>query len=107
MQLTMLTLPSGIEFLVKDPIFCRGYLLVSHVLHQHLMQFNLFFFFAKSFCEECYNAENMLFLIVIEKFRENLKPDLSLWPGKYKEIDNLVTLNPDKEWIRPIDALSS
>ena len=47
------------------------------------------------------------FLIVIEKFRENLKPDLSLWPGNYKEIDNLVTLNPDKEWIRPIDALSS
>jgi hypothetical protein len=68
---------SGIEFLVKDPI-CRGYLL--------------------AFSQECYNAENMLFLIEIEKFRESLKADKALWPGNYKEIDQLVAINPDKEW---------
>jgi hypothetical protein len=68
---------SGIEFLVKDPI-CRGYLL--------------------AFCQECYNAENMLFLIEIEKFRESLKADKALWPGNYKEIDNLIAINPDKVW---------
>lgn len=41
----------------------------------------------------------MLFLIEIEKFRENLKPDRLLWPGNYKEIDNLVDINPGKEWV--------
>lgn len=68
---------SGIEFLVKDPI-CRGFLL--------------------AFSQECYNAENMLFLIEVEKFREALKPDKALWPGNYKEIDNLVAIDPSKEW---------
>lgn len=40
----------------------------------------------------------MLFLIEIEKFRESLKPDRTLWPGNYKEIDNIIDINPDKVW---------
>ena len=40
----------------------------------------------------------MLFLIEVEKFRENLKMDKAMWPGSYKEIDSIVAMNPDKEW---------
>lgn len=57
-----------------------------------------FLFVPQAFSQECYNAENMLFLIEIEKFREALKPDKALWPGNYKEIDNLVAIDPGKEW---------
>lgn len=70
---------SGIEFLVKDPI-CRGFLL--------------------GFCEECFNAENMLFLIEVEKYRESLKNDRSLWSKTWQEIDANLSVDPDKvyEW---------